>query len=89
MLSHTVCFYEVRALCDALCAELRRHGSLTGACLHVGISPQTLITVERRGATLPLKLVDALGLLPVKAVHTAEIVGYIAQAPVDLASLWA
>jgi len=81
-------FYDVREVCQAWCDDLLKHGSVTGACLKVGGSVQHFYAVKRGGNTLPLTIVAALGLLPVKAIHTPDILGYVSGMPLDFARLW-
>lgn len=81
-------FYDVREVCQAWCDELLRHGNVQGACQKVGVGVQHFYQVKRGAVHLPRKIVEALGLLPVKALHTAELLGYLAATPLDLSRLW-
>jgi hypothetical protein len=81
-------FYGVREVCQAWCADVFKHGSVKGACLKMGVGLEHFYATQAGRTNLPLKIVEALGLLPVKAVHTSEILGYVSPTPLDFTCLW-
>lgn len=88
LMPQTVSYYDVRTLCQAWCSDALRHGSQKGVCLKLGLSPSVFSAIQHGRATLPPHILDALGLLPVRDVHTPAILGYISEGPVDFSQQW-